>query len=74
MSNILNFYNTFLVFVANLIGRQKTSYQSSIQLWCHDFSLFLFGETEEMTFNENWEQVYRAFAHFAYLKTYSLGL
>jgi len=34
----------------------------------------LFGKAEEMTFNGNWEEVRSAFAGFANLKTYSLGL
>jgi len=52
----------------------ETFYQSCIQVWCHDFSLFVFGESKEKAFNGNWEQIYRAFVHFAYLKTYPLGL
>ena len=40
-------------------------------LWHH---VFLLGEAEEMAFNGNWEQVYRVFAGFPNLKTYSLGL
>ena len=49
----------------------ETTYQSWIQVWHH---VFLLGEAQEMAFNGNWEQVYRAFACFAYFKTYSLGL
>ena len=52
----------------------ETSYQSCIQVWRHDFSLFVFGKAKEKALNGNWEQIYRAFVHFACLKTYPLGL
>ena len=56
----------------------KTSYQSSIQVWCHDFLLFMFDKAKEKegwwSFNENWEQIYRALVRFTYLKTHPLGL
>ena len=56
----------------------KTSYQSSIQVWRHYFSLFLFGKVEEKegwsAFNWNWEKIYRTLACFTYLKTYPWGL
>jgi hypothetical protein len=46
-------------------------------VWCHDFSLFLFGKAKQKeswrAFNRNWEQIYRALMCFAYFKTYPLG-
>lgn len=74
MSNYPNFCITFLFLSPISLVDTKTSYQSCIHVWCYDFSFFLFDKAKEEVFNGSWEQIYRTFSHFTYMKTDSLGL
>ena len=53
MSNFLNFCSTFLFLLPISLADTETSYQSSVEVRRHDFSLFLFGKAKEKAFYGN---------------------
>jgi hypothetical protein len=76
MSNSLNFCSNFSFLLPISLANTETIYQWCIQVWHHDFSLFLFGEAKEKGFNGNWEQVLQIWKHihwaFKYMNRLSM--
>jgi hypothetical protein len=68
MYNFLNFYSNFLFLLPISFMDTETTYQSYIQ------DVMSSCLAKPMTFNRNWEQVYKTFTCFANVKTCSLGL